>query len=177
MTTPRFARLPFGLRFALRDLLGDPRGFGVFIACVVIGVAAISGVSGLSRALTQGLAREGRTILGGDVSFSVVARELPPEQRAFLAARGRLSDIELMRAMARRDDGEAAMVEIKAVDPETYPVFGVVESEPALPLAAALAEQDGVAGALVDPALFARLDLKPGDSVVIETPGGGAWGV
>ncbi len=167
MTTPRFARLPFGLRFALRDLLGDPRGFGVFIACVVIGVAAISGVSGLSRALTQGLAREGRTILGGDVSFSVVARELPPEQRAFLAARGRLSDIELMRAMARRDDGEAAMVEIKAVDPETYPVFGVVEAEPALPLAAALAEQDGVAGALVDPALFARLDLKPGDSVVI----------
>ena len=63
MTTPRFARLPFGLRFALRDLLGDPRGFGVFIACVVIGVAAISGVSGLSRALTQGLAREGRTEL------------------------------------------------------------------------------------------------------------------
>ena len=38
---PRFGSLPFGLRFALRDLLGDPRGFGVFIACIVIGVAAI----------------------------------------------------------------------------------------------------------------------------------------
>lgn len=167
MPALRFAHLPFGLRFALRDLLGDPRGFGVFIACVVIGVAAISGVSGLSRALTQGLAREGRTILGGDVSFSVVARELTAEQRGFLAAHGRLSDIELMRAMARRDDGEAAMVEIKAVDPETYPVFGVVETEPAQPLAAALEERDGVAGALVDPALFSRLDLKPGASIMI----------
>ena len=60
---PRFRSLPFGLRFALRDLLGDPRGFGVFIACIVIGVAAISGVSGLARSLSEGLAREGRTAL------------------------------------------------------------------------------------------------------------------
>jgi putative ABC transport system permease protein len=167
MTAPRFARLPFALRFALRDLLGDPRGFGVFVACVAIGVAAISGVSGLSRSLAQGLAREGRTILGGDASFSVVARELTADQRAFLGARGRLSEIDLMRAMARRDDGEAAMVEIKAVDPESYPVFGRLESDPALPLASALETRDGVAGALVDPALLARLDLKPDDIVTI----------
>ena len=165
--TPRFARLPFGLRFALRDLFGDPRGFGVFIACVAIGVAAIFGVSGLSRSLAQGLAREGRTILGGDASFSVVARELTADQRAFLAAHGRLSEIDLMRAMARREDGEAAMVEIKAVDPESYPVFGTLESDPALPLATALETRDGVAGALVDPALLARLDLKPNDVISI----------
>jgi putative ABC transport system permease protein len=167
MTTPRFACLPFGLRFALRDLLGDPRGFAVFIACVAIGVAAISGVSGLSRSLAQGLAREGRTILGGDASFSVVARELSAEQRSYLAARGRLSDVDLMRAMARRDDGEAAMVEIKAVDPGNYPVFGQIESEPALPLESALETREGVSGALVDPELMGRLDLKPGDVIAI----------
>ncbi len=167
MTAPRFARLPFGLRFALRDLLGDPRGFGVFIACVAIGVAAISGVSGLSRSLAQGLAREGRTILGGDASFSVVARELSAEQSAFLGSHGRLSEIDLMRAMARRDNGEAAMVEIKAVDPESYPVFGSLESDPALPLATALQTRDGVAGALVDPTLLARLNVSVGDVVDI----------
>ncbi len=120
------ARLPFGVRYALRDLSADPRGFGIFIACIVIGVAAISGVAGLSRSLAEGLAREGRTILGGDASFSLVARELSAQQRAYLDARGRLSDIALMRAMARRDDGEAAMVEIKAVEAEAYPGFGVV---------------------------------------------------
>jgi putative ABC transport system permease protein len=93
MSASRFRALPFGLRFALRDLLGDPRGFGIFIACIVIGVAAISGVSGLARSLSEGLAREGRTILGGDASFSMVAREFTPEQRAFFEARGRLSEI------------------------------------------------------------------------------------
>lgn len=167
MAASRFNRLPFGLRFALRDLLGDPRGFGIFIACIVIGVAAISGVSGLSRSLAEGLAREGRTILGGDASFSFVARELSPEQRAFFEARGRLSEISLMRAMARRDDGEAAMVEIKAVDPATYPAFGAVALDPASPLADALAEKDGVAGVAVDPILLARLDVKLGDTLLI----------
>lgn len=163
----RLLALPFGLRFALRDLLGDPRGFGIFIACIVIGVAAISGVSGLSRSLGEGLAREGRTILGGDASFSMVARSFPPEQRAWFAARGRLSEISLMRAMARRDDGEAALVEIKAVDPDTYPTFGAVALDPAQPLAEALAEKDGAFGIVVDPILLARLDVKLGAPLMI----------
>ena len=167
MKPMRFAALPFALRFALRDLLGDPRGFGVFIACIVIGVAAISGVSGLSRSLAQGLAREGRTILGGDASFSLVSREFSPEQRAFFEARGRLSEISLMRAMARRDDGEAALVEIKAVDPATYPTFGAVALDPDMPLAEALEERDGLPGVAVDPMLLARLDAKLGDTVMI----------
>jgi putative ABC transport system permease protein len=165
--TALFNRLPFALRFALRDLLGDPKGFGVFIACIVIGVAAISGVSGLSRALSQGLAREGRTILGGDISFSLAYREPNAEQRAFFEQRGRLSQIALMRAMARRDDGEAALIELKAVDPATYPTFGAVELEPALPLAEALREKDGVAGIAADPMLIARLDARIGDRLMI----------
>ncbi|MCX7900083.1 MAG: ABC transporter permease, partial [Methylocystis sp.] len=167
---PRYLRHLFEVviaRFALRDLLGDPRGFGIFIACIVIGVAAIAGVSGLSRSLTEGLAREGRTILGGDASFSLVSRELSPEQRAFFSARGRIDEIATMRAMARRDDGEAAMVEIKAVDIATYPPRGVVEMEPKTPLADALAEHDGVAGIVVDPVLLARLDAKLGDTIMI----------
>ncbi|MGD9541193.1 ABC transporter permease [Methylocystis sp.] len=163
----RFAALPFSLRFALRDLLGDPRGFGVFIACIAIGVAAISGVSGLSRSLAEGLAREGRTILGGDASFSLVSREFSSEQRAFFEARGKLSEISLMRAMASRDDGEAALVEIKAVDPATYPAFGAVALEPDVPLAEALAERGGVPGVAVDPMLLARFDARLGDTVTI----------
>ncbi|WP_442753775.1 ABC transporter permease [Methylocystis sp. JAN1] len=167
MRPARFNRLPFGLRFALRDLLGDPRGFGVFIACIVIGVAAISGVSGLSRSLAEGLAREGRTILGGDASFSLVAREFSSKQRAFFETRGRLSEISLMRAMARRDDGEAAMVEIKAVEPATYPAFGAATLDPALSLAEALSEKGGVAGVAVDPILLARLGARLGDTLLI----------
>jgi len=63
------------LRLALRELRGGVRGFGVFIACIALGVAAIAGVGSFAQGLVDGLAREGRAILGGDISFSLIQRE------------------------------------------------------------------------------------------------------
>src|ERR1043166_4270654 len=151
-------------RFALRALCGGLRGFAVFIACIAVGVAAIAGVSSFARSLGDGLAREGRVILGGDVSFSLIHREVSAQERAFLESYGRVSVAATMRAMAGTSSGERALVELKAVD-EAYPLFGAVGLEPAGDLRAALAERDGVFGAAVDPALLARLNLGLGDQV------------
>ena len=63
---------------------GGLRGFAVFIACIALGVAAIAGVGSFARSLGDGLAREGRVILGGDVSFSLMPREASDAERAFL---------------------------------------------------------------------------------------------
>src|SRR4051794_25034572 len=153
-------------RFALREMRGGLRGFAVFIACIALGVAAIAGVGSFARSLADGLAREGRVILGGDVSFSLIAREASTAERKFLQENGRLSVAATMRAMARAADGQTALVEIKAVD-GAYPLFGTVALEPAGDLAAALAERDGVFGAAVDSALPARLGIAPGTRVTI----------
>lgn len=160
------SRLPLALRFALRDLAGDLRGFAVFIACIVIGVAAISGVSAVSRSLALGVAEQGRVILGGDVSFTTVHRPPAPNELAFFEAHGRVSQIALMRAMARADNGDAALVEIKAVD-RAYPSAGRVVLEPEQANASALQERDGVFGLVADSTLIARLDLKTGDRLTI----------
>ena len=69
----------------LRELRGGLRGFYVFIACIALGVMAIAGVGSVAASLSEGLAREGRTLLGGDVAFSLIQREATPEERAFLA--------------------------------------------------------------------------------------------
>src|SRR5215210_3358053 len=104
------------LRYAGRELRGGLRGFYVFIACIALGVMAIAGVSSVAASLAEGLAREGRTILGGDLSFNLSLREANADERAFLATRGDLSVAATMRAMARTDDGRTALVEMKAVD-------------------------------------------------------------
>lgn len=166
-------KLPLALRFAMRDLIGDRRGFGVFIACIVIGVAAISGVNGLSRALSQGLAREGRVILGGDVSFNLAHRELEQKERVWLEQRGRIDEIALMRAMTQyenaksAEDSNPALIELKAVDPAVYPSFGTLDTDPPQSAAQALAERNGVFGLIADPMLLARLDVKTGDRLVV----------
>jgi putative ABC transport system permease protein len=154
------------LRYALRELRSGLRGFYVFIACIALGVMAIAGVGSVAASLGEGLAREGRTLLGGDVAFSLIQREAKPEEVAFLRARGEVSVAATLRVMTRTADGRLALVELKAVD-SAYPMLGEVTLDPKMPMDQLLAEQDGAFGAAVDSTLLARLDLKVGDRVGI----------
>src|SRR6476469_10190137 len=134
------------LRYALRELRGGLRGFYVFIACIALGVMAIAGVGSVSASLSDGLAREGRTLLGGDVSFVLFQREAKPEEVAFLRSRGTVSSAATLRGMARSAEGQLALVEMKAVD-EAYPLLGPLTLAPPLPMSELLAERDGAFGA------------------------------
>jgi putative ABC transport system permease protein len=160
----RLSALP--LRYALRELRSGLRGFYVFIACIALGVMAIAGVGSVASSLSDGLAREGRTLLGGDVSFSLIQREAKPDEIAFLRAHGTVSVAATLRGMARVPNGKLALVELKAVD-QTYPMLGALTLAPNMPTADLLAERDGVFGAAADPTLLARLDLKVGDRVAV----------
>ncbi|HEX2135508.1 MAG TPA: FtsX-like permease family protein [Microvirga sp.] len=165
--TPRSpASLPLVLRLALRELRGGLKGFGIFLACIVLGVAAIAGVASISRSLTEGLTREGRKILGGDMAFTLVHREANEAERAFLGARGTVSAIASLRAMAVAGEKGSGLVELKAVD-AGYPATGELQTDPQRPAAELLAERDGAFGGVVDPTLLARLDLKVGDRVTV----------
>ena len=154
------------LRLAMRELRGGVRGFGVFIACIALGVTAIAGVGSFAQSLVDGLAREGRAILGGDLSFSLIQREATPTERAFLNGLGDVSVAATMRAMASTADGRSILVEVKAVD-AAYPLYGSVASDPAAPLPDLLARRGEAFGAVADPALFARLDLAPGARLMV----------
>jgi putative ABC transport system permease protein len=154
------------LRYALRELRGGLRGFYVFIACIALGVMAIAGVGSVAASLGEGLAREGRTLLGGDAAFSLIQREAKPDEVAFLRSRGQVSVAATLRGMARTQDGQLALVELKAVD-GNYPMLGELTLDPKMPVADLLAEHDGAFGAAVDATLLARLDLKLGDHVTV----------
>ena len=160
-------RLPLILRLALRELRAGLTGFAVFLACIALGVAAIAGVASISRSLSDGLGREGRRILGGDLAYNLINREATDAERQALAREGRLDSVASLRAMAVAESGDAALVELKAVDPATYPAAGDLATDPPGRLADRLAERDGVPGALADPALLTRLDVKVGDRIAL----------
>ncbi len=155
-------RLPLVMRLALRDFRGGFSGFFIFLACLALGVTAITGVGAIAHALSDGLAQKGRVILGGDMSFELVQREATAQERAVLAAHGKLAQVALMRAMARMASGQSALVEIKAVD-SAYPTQGSVGLDPPKPLSDVLALRDGVYGVAADPTITARLGLEIGD--------------
>jgi len=154
-------------RFALRELRGGLKGFYIFIACIALGVAAIAGVTSVSRALTEGISREGQAILGGDLDFSLIHRQADPDRIDFLNGLGTVSRVATLRAMSRKaDSSDQALVELKAVD-EAYPLYGSFDLASGGPLTDALAKQDGIWGAVADPELLARLDVSVGDTLAL----------
>ena len=155
------------LRYALRELRGGFGGFYVFMSCIALGVFAIAGIGALAASLSASLVSEGRTLLGGDASFSLIQREATPDERAVLAAKGDVSVAATMRAMAKSTADQYALVELKAADP-SYPMIGAVDLAPVLPLAAVLAAQEGSFGAAADATLLARLSRSQHKTTTLE---------
>ncbi len=168
----RLANFRFAiLRLAWRDLRGGLRFYGVFIACLVLGVMAIVGVAATSRTLREGLSQQGATLLGGDISFSRAQGPPSAAERAFLASRGKLTQVVTLRAMARKPGAaRATLVEIKAVD-AAYPLVGAAETRPKTAPGRTFSDfftdKDGVYGLLAEPTLAMRLGVKPGDRLRI----------
>ena len=161
------ASLGLSLRFALRELRGGLRGFYVFLACIALGVAAIAGVNSVASSITDGIAEQGQTILGGDVAATLVQQPLPEAQFAFLEGFGTVSETESLRSMARLPDGSAqTLVEVKAVD-GLYPLYGRVETDAPERDANNPANRLGNDCILIEALLGERLGIQPGDTVEI----------
>ncbi|WP_310621827.1 ABC transporter permease [Flexibacterium corallicola] len=160
------AGIKLALRFALREMRGGLKGFYIFIACIALGVTAIAGVASVSRALTEGILQEGQSILGGDISFSVVHQKLEDQETQFLEDLGPVSQVATLRAMARTPDArDQTLVELKSVD-DFYPLYGTVRLESGQDPTKALAAQAGdFWPGVADPSLLTRLDLSVGDTI------------
>src|SRR5512146_1813310 len=126
--------LALAAAWARRELRGGLSGFRIFFACLVLGVAAIAGVGSLADAMLAGMASQGSVLLGGDVSVQLVHRETTPQEHAFLAQRGKVSEVAMLRGMgyAIKDGKEAdrSLIEIKAID-NAYPLYGDLGLSPA----------------------------------------------
>jgi putative ABC transport system permease protein len=151
------------LRLARRELRGGVRGLRIVVACLALGVAVIGAVGTLGVAIQLGLATDGRQLLGGDLEIDSGSERLPDATRGWLTARGaRLSEIVELRTLLVAPSGERTLIELKAVDP-AWPLVGTVQTDPALPVARALGEQDGRFGLLTSQVILDRLGLHTGD--------------
>ena len=153
-------------RIARRELRGGVRGFRVFLACLILGVATTAAVGSLGEALKSGLARDARMILGGDVELMQFSQPLGQAATDYLEANTTaLSHVVTMRSMAHTEDSASrSLVEIKAVD-GAYPLVDRARLEGGTPLAEALAG----GGAAVEKGLLDRLAIGIGDRLRVGT--------
>lgn len=160
------------LVYARREMRSGVRGFYIFIACLILGVAMISAVASVSQGMSDSLRHDGRYILGGDLAIRTPHAPPAPEVIRFLETDmgARTSIITETRAMARHEKTDmAGIVEIKAVD-AAWPLYGAATfvdgaGNPVdTPQTALFAKDDkGFYGAAVEKDILARLDAQIGD--------------
>ncbi len=165
----RSASVPVALKLALRELRGGLSGFKIFMACLILGVAAIAAIGSLTRAIQDGMEREGQTILGGDLEINQFQNPADPALITWAKAHGTLSKSARFRTMSRTNPApgipvQSTLVELRAVD-NLYPLYGKFITVPALDTAALLEKQGGVWGTIIDPLLAQKLDVKVGDTL------------
>lgn len=158
--------IPLIVRLAWRETRAAWRHLLVLVICVALGVTALVAVTGFAGSIDRALAREGKSLMGGDVELRS-PRPLDAAVEAALAplvARGAIiTRVRELAAMARHPArGSTLLVELKAVD-EGYPLFGRFETRPARSLAAQLAN----GGAVVDETVLTRLGVAVGDTVLV----------
>ncbi len=162
------AELRLAWRFAARELRGGVRGFRIFLACLALGVGVIAAIGSVRASIEAGLASEGAAILGGDAEMEFTYRFADDAERAWIAATAdTYSEIAEFRSMAVVGE-ERALTQVKAAD-SAYPLVGQVTLTPDIPLATALAGQDGLPGAVMERVLSDRLGLDPGDTFRLGT--------
>jgi putative ABC transport system permease protein len=161
-------RSSLALTIARRELRGGLRGFRVFLACLALGVAAIAAVGTLRTGIQQGLTDQGAVILGGDAEMRFTYRTADADERAYMdRIATRVSEVYDFRSMVLVE-GDQALTQIKAVD-DAWPLTGAASLDPAIPVAEALADKNGLPGAIMDPVLIDRLGLAIGDSFRLGT--------
>jgi putative ABC transport system permease protein len=129
-SSARSVSLPLAFAIAFRELRAGAGGLTVFVLCIALGVMAVAAIGSLGASFDAALARQGRLLVGGDLSFERVHRRASAEERAALDDLGRVTESASLRAMARIPGGKSALVEAKAVD-GAYPLYGeVIVTEP-----------------------------------------------
>ena len=157
------------LELARRELRGGLRGFAVLLLSLALGVAAIAAVATVRLSIQNGLAREGRALLGGDAEIELTYRFASPEERRWMEATARrVSEVAEFRSIVilPGEGGARALTNVKAVD-NAYPLVGALRLSPPIPLSEALAGQGGLPGIVMAPELAERLGVRPGARVLL----------
>ncbi len=154
-------------RIAWRELRASFTKFLFVILSVAIGVAALTGVRGLSEAFTRTLMTQARSIMAADLSARLFRQLTPKESKQLddLRAQGlqRTDATELVSMASSANDPVPLLVSLKAVDPAAYPFYGTVVLDPAGDFRKVLTDQTTVVGG----DLLFRLHLHVGDTLKV----------
>lgn len=150
---------------AWRDGKASGRRLVLFMASIILGIAAVVSIQSFSENLEQNIAKQSKELMGAD--YLIDSNQLPNSKvQAIIDSLGGAAGQEVKFAsMAAFSKNKATkLVQIRGIEGD-FPLYGSLETEPS----AAANDYQGQGAALVDATIMLQFDLQPGDSVKIGT--------
>ena len=112
---------------ALQEFRGKIQGFTIFVLCLALGVMSVVAVRSMTGSVLSVLERDGKLLVGGDISISSRGETLPAEAVAWLKQNTAVfSEVMTLRTLAlRSDESDQVLINLQEVD-QAYPLYGEV---------------------------------------------------
>ena len=145
---------------AWRDGRASSSRLFLFMASIILGIAAVVSIQLFSENLKQNIKRQSKSLMGAD--FIIDSRQLPNDKvRAIIDSLGpNASEVNFSSMAAFPKNGETKLVRVRGMEGD-FPFYGTIDTEP--PSAAASYQASG--GALVDATMMLQYKIEPGDSI------------
>ncbi|MEP3211469.1 MAG: FtsX-like permease family protein [Maribacter sp.] len=147
---------------AWRDGKASGKRLLLFMASIILGIAAVVSIQSFSQNLKENIASQSKALMGAD--YIIDSNQLPTEkvQKIIdsLGSSGREVSFASMAAFPK--NGATKLVQIRGIE-GGFPLYGELETLPAT----AAVDYKTKKGALVDATLMLQYKLKTGDSVKV----------
>jgi len=169
---------------AWRDSRASGARLLLFMASIILGIAAVVSIQSFSENLEENIALQSKALMGAD--YLIDSDQLPNEKvLAIIDSLGGADAkaVSFASMAVFPNTGQTKLVAVRGID-GPYPFYGELQTEPVL----AADEYQELGGALVDATLLLQFDLQVGDSLklgnstfaitgsLISAPGTGGMG-
>jgi putative ABC transport system permease protein len=147
---------------AWRDAKASRVRLLLFMASIILGIAAVVSIQLFSENLKDNIQRQSKALMGAD--FIIDSRQLPNERAQFIidSLKPDASEVNFVSMIAFPKNGGTKLVRVRGLE-GNFPFYGTIDTQPVS--AASNYQESG--GALVDATLMLQFDIKPGDSIKI----------
>ncbi len=147
---------------AWRDAKASRVRLLLFMASIILGIAAVVSIQLFSTNLKDNIQRQSKALMGAD--YIIDSRQVPTERAQAIidSLQPDASEVNFVSMIAFPKNGGAKLVKVRGLKGD-FPFYGTIDTQPS---SAATSYQDS-GGALVDATLLLQFNVQPGDSIKV----------
>ncbi len=150
-------------KMAVRDAKASVKKLLLFVASIVLGIAAVVAIQSFGQTLKDNIALQSKSLMGAD--FKIDSNSPPNEKVLYLMdslGGPDAKEISFSSMVLFSNTQATKLVQVRGIE-GGFPFYGSLETVPV----SAAADYQTLGGALVDATLMMQFQVKPGDSIKI----------